>query len=74
MVTVTDFNRLTTSLTTSSLVVQLVRQPGCRYELYSQPRLATSCQLVANQLAKWNLALMEGLGTAFPPTLTAVNM
>jgi len=34
----------------TSLVVQLVRQ-------LSQPRLATSWQLVANQLAKWNLAL-----------------
>ena len=54
---VTDCNRLTTSWTTSSLVVQLVRQPSCRYELYSQPRLATSWQVVANQLAKWNLAL-----------------
>ena len=45
---------LTTSWTTSSLVVQLVRQPSCRYELISQPMLAASWQLVANQLAKWN--------------------
>jgi len=58
-VRVTDYNRLTTSCTTSSLVVQLVCQPGCRYEPYSQPRLATSWQLVANQLAKWNLAFIH---------------
>jgi len=45
--------------------VQLVRQPGCRYELISQPH--AGWQLVANQLAKWNLAFTVAASYAERP-------